>query len=46
MAHFPSRLRRAIEFPLMGADLLAETRRQVAALRTLDGQAREERRHG
>lgn len=46
LAHFPSALRRAIEYPLMGTDLLAETRRQVAALRTLDGQAREERRHG
>lgn len=46
LAYFPSGLRRAIEFPLMGADLLAETRRQVAALRTLDGQGREERRHG
>ncbi|MGM3424598.1 sugar phosphate isomerase/epimerase family protein [Pseudomonas benzopyrenica] len=46
MTYFPHGLRRAIEFPLMGADLLAETRRQVAALRTLDGHAQEERRHG
>lgn len=46
MTYFPRGLRRAIEFPLMGADLLAETRRQVAALRTLDGHAQEERRHG
>lgn len=46
MTHFPSGLRRAIEFPLMGADLLAETRRQVAALHTLDTQVQEARRHG
>jgi len=46
MVHFPTGLRRAIEFPLMGADLLAETRRQVAALRTFDSQQREERQHG
>ena len=46
MVHFPAGLRRAIEFPLMGTDLLAETRRQVAALRTFDSQQREERQHG
>jgi len=43
---FPAGVRRAIEFPLLGPDLAAETRRQVAALRALDGHSYEERRHG
>lgn len=46
MGYFPAGLRRAIEFPLMGADLLAEARRQVATLRTFDSQQQEVRRHG
>lgn len=46
LAHFRAGLRRAIEFPLLGSDLVAETRRQVAALRTLDKSSYEERRHG
>ncbi|WP_295518758.1 TIM barrel protein [uncultured Pseudomonas sp.] len=46
MGYFPAGLRRAIEFPLMGADLLAEARRQVATLRTFDNQQQEMRRHG
>ncbi|KUM43903.1 sugar phosphate isomerase/epimerase family protein [Pseudomonas sp. EpS/L25] len=45
MGYFPAGLRRAIEFPLMGADLLAEARRQVATLRTFDS-PQEMRRHG
>lgn len=46
MGYFPAGVRRAIEFPLLGADLLGETCRQVAALRTLDESSQEERRHG